>query len=102
MTTILDILQKNPYTRYPNIQQSLDLYRKQISQSLLQGQERFKLLDIKAYQKVRNITKFCKEEITNKNQKFWDYLANDKSICSVKWPASFKMFEHCVPNFGDI
>lgn len=101
MVTILDILEKNPYSRFPNLEQTLENYRKEISQNLLQTEERFKLLDIKAYQKVRNIGKCCREEIVNKNKRYWDYLANDKLLASTKWPSCFKNFEHFVDNNAD-
>lgn len=60
MISILDLFQKNPYTRINNLPQALELYRKDIAQGLFQNEERFKQIDVKAYQKVRNISKFCK------------------------------------------
>ena len=54
---------------------------------------------MKAYQKVRNIAKYCKDQITSKNQKCWDYLANDKILSSVKWPTCFKIFQPSPSNF---
>lgn len=55
--SLLDILEKNPFTRLT--QEEIVKLRKDLSQDLLQKEERFKLLDLKAYQKCKNIAKLA-------------------------------------------
>ena len=57
LISLLDILEKNPFTRLT--QEEIVKLRKDLSQDLLQKEERFKLLDLKAYQKCKNIAKLA-------------------------------------------
>ena len=61
MVSILDMTKKNPYCRLAD--DFNETYCKDLSLKLFQNEERFKLLDIKAYQKCKLISQLIK---TNK------------------------------------
>lgn len=91
LISILDILEKNPYSRF--FDDTLENYRKQISQQLLQNEDRFKLLDIRAHQKSKMISKFIKEQFLIRYPKVWDFIANNKQFVGIEWPKGFEWFK---------
>ncbi len=60
MISILDMIEKNPYTRLND--SFVYNFCKELSGKLLQNEERFKLMDIKAYQKARSINEYIKNQ----------------------------------------
>jgi len=58
MVSILDMIRKNPYSRFDY--ETMDSICKEICSKLLQSEDRFKLMDIKAYQKSKSIQSYIK------------------------------------------
>ena len=70
MISLLDMVNKNPFSRFKdNAKQSIV---KQIALKLLQNEERFKLMDIKANQKVKMIHQFIKNKFEDPLNKEWN------------------------------
>lgn len=58
MITILDLVEKNPYSRLQSSQyKDIGSLRRSIAALMLQEDDRFRKLDVKAYQKVKMIDK---------------------------------------------
>lgn len=58
--------------------------RKNIANSIFQEEERFKLLDLKAYQKTKSITKLIQEVFTDKMERRWFSIQED--LMKISWP----------------
>jgi hypothetical protein len=67
LVSILDVVEKNPYSRIPNSEhKTLEALRRSLATELLQEEERFKMLDLKAYQKTKSITRYIQEAFIDK------------------------------------
>eukprot|EP00919_Chromeraceae_sp_WS-2016_P047691 GHVR01112994.1.p1 GENE.GHVR01112994.1~~GHVR01112994.1.p1 ORF type:complete len:150 (-),score=10.74 GHVR01112994.1:28-477(-) len=84
LISILDLVSKNPYSKFTA--ETLNTYRKEIASQLIQNEERFKLLDVKAYQKTKMIAKYIKESFQDKYNRQWSWLGADQLLAPVQWP----------------
>ena len=92
LITILDVVDKNPYTRILNSEHhSLESMRKSLATEIFQEEERFKMLDLKAYQKTKNIIKYIQEVFTDKIERKWVYYLDD--LAAIIWPQGFEGFK---------
>jgi hypothetical protein len=85
LVSILDMLRKNPYTRLAD--DFNECFSKDHSARLFQNEERFKLMDIKAYQKCKMITQLIKLGIEDKLDREWNICGAFReinAICSSK------------------
>ena len=58
---------------------------------IFQEEERFKMLDLKAYQKTKNITKHIQDAFTDKIERKWLYFVDD--LAAMQWPEGFEGFK---------
>lgn len=84
MISILDMVKKNPYTRLPD--DFNENYCRDHSLRLFQNEERFKLLDIKAYQKCKMITQLIRTNIEERLEREWQASGTAVEFNSLPWP----------------
>jgi hypothetical protein len=60
MVSVLDMLEKNPYSRLKD--GFVEGFCKELSYKLLQNEERFKMMDVKAHQKSRMIAEYLRSK----------------------------------------
>lgn len=93
MVSLLDRVEKNPFSRLTNSSfKNLENLRKALAFEVLNNEERFKMLDIKAYQKVKFISKYSNEAFSDKINKKWSFIYSDNEFQSIQWPNNFEGF----------
>lgn len=70
MVSILDMIKKNPYSRLS--EEFNDVFYREASAKLLQKEDRFKLMDIKAYHKSKMIQSYVKTLFEDKIDREWN------------------------------
>lgn len=87
LITLLDVVDKNPYSRIQTTQhKDVPSLRRSIAALMLQEDDRFRKLDVKAYQKVKMIDKLSQEYFADKNMARWAYLFHDQKFIRNDWP----------------
>lgn len=72
LISILDRVEKNPFSRLSKtVFLNMEGLRKSLALEILSNEERFKMLDIKAYQKAKSINKCCYDIFHSKIEKQW-------------------------------
>lgn len=98
MVSLLDRVEKNPFSRLPNTTfKNLEGLRKVLAFEVLNNEQRFKMLDIKAYQKAKFINKYSNEAFADKINKKWGYTFSDTKFQSIAWPNDFDGFKLKIP-----
>lgn len=88
MVSILDMTKKNPYCRLS--EDFNENYCRDLSLKLFQNEERFKLLDIKAYQKCKLISQLIKSNIEDRLDREWFISGVSQQINAISWPKEFR------------
>jgi hypothetical protein len=78
------MIRKNPYGRFA--EEGMDAVSKDICIKLLQTEDRFKLMDMKAYQKSRLIQSYIKSCFEDKIDKEWGICGVQTEFNAVTWP----------------
>lgn len=84
MVSLLDRVEKNPWSRLGSEEaKSMEMIRKTLAFEVLNGEERFKMLDVKAYHKAKWISKYSGGVFLDKINRRWRMMGLEEELKGV-------------------